>query len=366
MRCSALVRSRVYLPIRASPIFSSTTPRTCSSNGTASSNPTDVVFRDEKHLMQVIERIVSGVGRRIDESTPMVDARLKDGSRVNVIIPPLALDGPAMSIRRFQTDKLGPDDLVSSESMTAPMLVFLKGVVASRLNVVISGGTGSGKTTLLNILSNFISADERIVTVEDAAELMLRQPHVVRLETRPPNVEGKGGIRQRQLVINALRMRPDRIVVGEVRGEEALDMLQAMNTGHDGSLTTIHANSPRDSLYRLDTMVAMANLGIPERAVRHQVASAIDIIIQVSRLSDGSRPRDVDQRDHRDGAGRDHDAGDLRIHEEGHRPGREGVRRVSSDWRTAEVLGSARHGRISARDGPVRAFACGRTTGRAR
>ena len=250
---------------------------------------TQIVFRDDKHLMQIIERIVSAVGRRIDESSPMVDARLKDGSRVNVIIPPLALDGPAMSIRRFRTDRLGANDLVDRESMTAPMLEFLKGAVGARLNILVSGGTGAGKTTLLNVLSSFIAGHERVVTIEDAAELTLRQRHVVRLETRPPNIEGKGAIRQRQLVINALRMRPDRIIVGEVRGEEALDMLQAMNTGHDGSLTTIHANSPRDALYRLDTMVAMANLNIPEKAIRQQVASAVDLIIQVSRLSDGAR-----------------------------------------------------------------------------
>jgi pilus assembly protein CpaF len=250
---------------------------------------TDIIFRDDKHLMQIIERIVSAVGRRIDESSPMVDARLQDGSRVNVVIPPLALDGPCMSIRRFRTDRLGADDLVQRESLTAPMLGFLKGVIAARLNVIVSGGTGAGKTTLLNVLSSFIGGHERVVTIEDAAELTLRQRHVVRLETRPPNIEGKGAIRQRQLVINALRMRPDRIIVGEVRGEEALDMLQAMNTGHDGSLTTIHANSPRDALYRLDTMIAMANLNIPDRAVRQQVASAVDIVIQISRLADGTR-----------------------------------------------------------------------------
>ena len=250
---------------------------------------TEIVFRDDKHLMQIIERIVSAVGRRIDESSPMVDARLKDGSRVNVIIPPLALDGPAMSIRRFRTDRLGANDLVDRESMTAPMLEFLKGAVGARLNILVSGGTGAGKTTLLNVLSSFIAGHERVVTIEDAAELTLRQRHVVRLETRPANIEGKGAIRQRHLVINALRMRPDRIIVGEVRGEEALDMLQAMNTGHDGSLTTIHANSTRDALYRLDTMVAMANLNIPEKAIRQQVASAVDLVIQVSRLTDGTR-----------------------------------------------------------------------------
>jgi pilus assembly protein CpaF len=229
---------------------------------------TDVVFRDDRHLLQIIERIVSAVGRRVDESSPMVDARLQDGSRVNVIIPPLALDGPVMSIRRFRTDRLGAQDLVARESLTAPMLDFLAACVGARLNVIVSGGTGAGKTTMLNVLSSFISGRERVVTIEDAAELTLRQKHVVRLETRPPNIEGKGAVRQRQLVINALRMRPDRIIVGEVRGEEALDMLQAMNTGHDGSLTTIHANSPRDALYRLDTMVAMANLNVPDKAVR--------------------------------------------------------------------------------------------------
>jgi pilus assembly protein CpaF len=250
---------------------------------------TDVVFQNDGHLLRIIERIVSMVGRRIDESSPMVDARLQDGSRVNAVIPPLALDGPCMSIRRFRTDRIGAQDLVDRESMTQPMLDFLKGVVAARLNVLVSGGTGAGKTTLLNALSSFISDRERIVTIEDAAELTLRQRHTVRLETRPPNIEGQGAVRQRQLVVNSLRMRPDRIIVGEVRGEEALDMLQAMNTGHDGSLTTIHANTPRDALYRLDTMVAMANLNIPERAVRQQVASAVNMIVQVSRMADGTR-----------------------------------------------------------------------------
>jgi len=249
----------------------------------------DTVFRDDKHLMQIIERIVSSVGRRIDESSPMVDARLQDGSRVNAIIPPLALDGPALSIRRFRTDRLAAQDLVERNSLTQPMLDFLKAAVGARLNVIVSGGTGAGKTTLLNILSSFIGDRERVITIEDAAELMLRQRHVVRLETRPSNIEGRGAVRQRELVINALRMRPDRIVVGEVRGEEALDMLQAMNTGHDGSLTTIHANSPRDALYRLDTMVAMANLNVPDKAIRQQVASAVNLMVQVSRQSDGTR-----------------------------------------------------------------------------
>ncbi len=251
--------------------------------------PTDITFKDERHLQQIIERIVSSIGRRIDESSPMVDARLADGSRVNAIIPPLALDGAAVSIRRFRTDKLGADDLVGRESWTDPMKQFLNAAVACRLNILVSGGTGAGKTTLLNILSTFINDHERVVTIEDAAELKLRQRHVVRLETRPANIEGKGAVRQRDLVVNALRMRPDRIIVGEVRSEEALDMLQAMNTGHDGSLTTIHANTPRDALYRLDTMVAMANLNIPEKAIRQQIASAINLVVQVSRLADGTR-----------------------------------------------------------------------------
>jgi pilus assembly protein CpaF len=251
--------------------------------------PTEVVFKDERHLVQIIERIVSTIGRRIDESSPMVDARLADGSRVNAIIPPLALDGAVLSIRRFRTDKLGADDLVGRESWTQPMKMFLEAAVSCRLNIVVSGGTGAGKTTLLNILSSFINDNERVVTIEDAAELKLRQRHVVRLETRPANIEGKGAVRQRELVVNALRMRPDRIVVGEVRSEEALDMLQAMNTGHDGSLTTIHANSPRDALYRLDTMVAMANLNIPEKAIRQQISSAVNVIVQVGRMADGTR-----------------------------------------------------------------------------
>jgi pilus assembly protein CpaF len=250
---------------------------------------TSATFRNDAHLMSIIDRIVSAVGRRIDESSPMVDARLADGSRVNAIIPPLSIDGPCLSIRRFGRDPLTANDLIQNDSITAKMIDLLRGCVYSRLNVLVSGGTGAGKTTLLNVLSSFISNRERIVTVEDAAELQMHQEHVVRLETRPPNVEGKGAVRQRQLVINCLRMRPDRIIVGEVRGEEALDMLQAMNTGHDGSLTTIHANSPRDALSRLETMVAMANLNIPEAAIRRQIASAIDVVVQVTRLSDGKR-----------------------------------------------------------------------------
>ena len=250
---------------------------------------TDVRFQDDRHLLQVIDRIVSGVGRRIDESSPMVDARLPDNSRVNAIIPPLAVDGPHMSIRRFKTDVLTDRDLLAKETFTEPMLALLKGIVKARLNILISGGTGAGKTTLLNVLSSHIPADERIVTIEDSAELQLRQPHVVRLETRPANVEGRGEVTQRALVINSLRMRPDRIIVGEVRGHEAIDMLQAMNTGHDGSLTTVHANTPRDALARLETMVAMANLNLPEKAVRRQIASAMDVVIQIARLSDGKR-----------------------------------------------------------------------------
>jgi pilus assembly protein CpaF len=246
-------------------------------------------FQDDQHLLRVIDRIVSGVGRRIDDSSPMVDARLADGSRVNAIIPPLAVDGPLLSIRRFPAERLKADDLVTLRALTRPMLDFLSHCVRTRLNALISGGTGAGKTTLLNVLSGFIGERERIVTIEDAAELQLHQEHVARLETRPPNVEGKGAVRQRQLVINALRMRPDRIVVGEVRGEEALDMLQAMNTGHDGSLTTVHANSPRDALSRIETMIAMGATNLPERAMRQQIASAIQLVIQQTRLSDGSR-----------------------------------------------------------------------------
>lgn len=250
---------------------------------------TNIQFRDDAHLMSIIDRIVSAIGRRVDESSPMVDARLADGSRVNAIIPPLAIDGPCLSIRRFGTDPLTADELIANHSLIPPMLELLQGCVKARLNVLISGGTGAGKTTFLNVLSSYISNRERIVTIEDAAELQLHQDHVVRLETRPANIEGKGAIHQRQLVINSLRMRPDRIIVGEVRGEEALDMLQAMNTGHDGSLTTIHANTPRDALSRLETMVAMANLNIPESAIRRQIASALDIVIQISRMSDGTR-----------------------------------------------------------------------------
>lgn len=250
---------------------------------------TNVTFRDGQHLLRIIDKIVSQVGRRVDESSPMVDARLSDGSRVNAIIPPLAVDGPLLSIRRFSTDKLMPPDLVDRRAMTQGMMELLESAVKAKLNIIIAGGTGAGKTTLLNALSAFISPKERIVTIEDAAELQLKQPHVVRLETRPANLEGNGAVRQRELLVNSLRMRPDRIVVGEVRGEEALDMLQAMNTGHDGSLTTVHANTPRDAISRLEVMVSLANANMQLVSIRQQVASAVHLLVQAARLSDGSR-----------------------------------------------------------------------------
>ena len=250
---------------------------------------TRIMFKDDAHLMHIIDKVVSAVGRRVDESSPMVDARLPDGSRVNVIIPPLAVDGPHMSIRRFGHIPIAETDLLANQTLTQPMLELLKGAVKSRLNIVVSGGTGAGKTTMLNVLSGYISDKERIVTIEDSAELQLKQRHVVRLECRPANVEGKGAVMQRQLVINSLRMRPNRIIVGEVRGEEALDMLQAMNTGHDGSITTIHANSPRDAVARMETMAMMANLNLPEKAIRKQIASAVTLVLQVSRFNDGTR-----------------------------------------------------------------------------
>jgi len=249
----------------------------------------DVRFKDDRHLLQIIDRIVSAVGRRIDDSSPMVDARLPDGSRVNAIIPPLAIDGPHMSIRKFKRDVLSAPDLLRTETMTPAMLELMQGIVKARLNVLISGGTGAGKTTLLNVLSESIPTTERIVTIEDSAELQLRQPHCVRLETRTANVEGAGAVPQRMLLINALRMRPDRIIMGEVRGSEAIDMLQAMNTGHDGSLTTLHANTPRDALARLETMISMAGLNLPEKGMRQQIASAINVVVQVGRLTDGTR-----------------------------------------------------------------------------
>jgi pilus assembly protein CpaF len=250
---------------------------------------TDVRFNDDRHLLHIIDRIVSGVGRRIDESVPMVDARLKDGSRVNAIIPPLALDGPTLSIRRFAVELLSMDDLVALGSVTSEVAQVLHAIVKGRLNVVVSGGTGAGKTTLLNILSGFIPLDERIITIEDSAELQLQQPHVVRLETRPPNIEGKGEVTQRELVRNSLRMRPERVIIGEVRGAEALDMLQAMNTGHDGSLTTIHANTPRDALSRIENMVSMTGISFPTKTLRAQLASALDVIVQIERHEDGKR-----------------------------------------------------------------------------
>jgi pilus assembly protein CpaF len=249
----------------------------------------DTTFRDDRHLLQIIDRIVSRVGRRVDESSPMVDARLPDGSRVNAIIPPLALDGPSMSIRRFGGGPIGSNQLVALKSISAEMMEVLAAAVRSRISILISGGTGAGKTTFLNILSQYIPQSERIITIEDAAELQLAQENIVRLETRPPNVEGQGAIRQRQLLINCLRMRPDRIILGEVRGEEAFDMLQAMNTGHEGSMATIHANTARDALSRLESMVAMSNLNLPEKTVRQQITGAIGIVVQISRLSDGTR-----------------------------------------------------------------------------
>jgi pilus assembly protein CpaF len=250
---------------------------------------TNVVFKDDRHLMHVIDKIVSAVGRRVDESSPMVDARLKDGSRVNAIIPPLAVDGPILSIRKFGSKPLAAEDLLRNKALTEPMLEVLKGAVQARLNIIVSGGTGAGKTTLLNVLSGFIDERERIVTIEDSAELQVKHMHVVRLECRPPNVEGKGAVKQRELVINALRMRPDRIVLGEVRGEECMDMLQAMNTGHDGSLTTIHANTPRDAVARMETMAMMGSATLSEKAIRAQIASAVHLIVQIARMSDGSR-----------------------------------------------------------------------------
>ena len=250
---------------------------------------TDVTFHDNAHLMKIIEKIVSRVGRRVDESSPMVDARLPDGSRVNAIIPPLAVDGPLLSIRRFGASPLTPQNLLDYKSLTPPMLRVLASLGVAKVNILISGGTGSGKTTLLNLISGFIPANERVVTIEDAAELQLRQPHVVRLETRPPNIEGKGEVTQRALVRNALRMRPDRIILGEVRGAEALDMLQAMNTGHEGSLATIHSNTPRDALARLENMVSMAAVNLTPRAIRQQIVSAVTVVVQASRLTDGTR-----------------------------------------------------------------------------
>jgi len=279
-------------PLLADPTISDilvTTPRLVHIERNGKLYKTSVQFKDDSHLMRIIEKVVARVGRRVDESSPLVDARLPDGSRVNAAIPPVAVDGPLLSIRRFGRTRLTSDDLVRNLTLTEGMMMLLEACVRARMNIIISGGTGAGKTTLLNVLSGFIPEDERIVTIEDAAELRLRQEHVARMETRPPNIEGTGAIRIRELVINALRMRPDRIVVGEVRGEEALDMLQAMNTGHDGSLTTIHSNSPRDALGRLEVMVGMANANMGVRAIRQQVSSAVDLFVQIARFSDGSR-----------------------------------------------------------------------------
>jgi len=279
-------------PLLADPTISDilvNSPRTIYIERNGKLEITDVAFKDDEHLMRVIERIVSTVGRRIDESSPMVDARLKDGSRVNAIIPPLSIDGAILSIRRFGTTPLTMDGLIEKKALTKDIADMLHMCVSARLNTMISGGTGAGKTTLLNALSASIPDDERIVTIEDSAELQLQQPHVVRLETRPPNIEGRGEVTQRDLVRNALRMRPDRIVIGEVRGGEAIDMLQAMNTGHDGSLTTVHANTPRDALSRLETMIQMTGMRLSERAMRQQIAAAVDLVLQVARLSDGSR-----------------------------------------------------------------------------
>src|SRR5579863_8980147 len=279
-------------PLLADPTISDilvTTPKLVYIERAGKLYKTPVQFKDNQHLMRIIEKIVARVGRRVDESSPLVDARLPDGSRVNAAIPPVAVDGPLLSIRRFGRDPLTSEDLVRTLSVTDGMMQLLQACVHARLNIVISGGTGAGKTTLLNVLSTYISEEERIVTIEDAAELKLRQVHVARMETRPPNIEGTGAIRIRELVINALRMRPDRIIVGEVRGEEAIDMLQAMNTGHDGSLTTIHANSPRDAMGRLEVMVGMANANMSVRSIRQQISSAIDLVVQIARMSDGSR-----------------------------------------------------------------------------
>src|ERR1700674_3831762 len=279
-------------PLLADPTISDilvTTPKLVYIERSGKLYRTPVQFKDNAHLMRIIEKIVARVGRRVDESSPLVDARLPDGSRVNAAIPPVAVDGPLLSIRRFGRDPLTAEDLVRTLSVTDGMMQLLQACVHARLNIVISGGPGRGKTQLLNVLSTYISEEERIVTIEDAAELKLRQDHVARMETRPPNIEGTGAIRIRELVINALRMRPDRIIVGEVRGEEAIDMLQAMNTGHDGSLTTIHANSPRDAVGRLEVMVGMANANMSVRSIRQQISSAVDLVVQIARLSDGSR-----------------------------------------------------------------------------
>ena len=316
--------------------------------------PTGLSFKDDAHLMQIIDRIVSRIGRRVDESSPMVDARLADGSRVNAIIPPLAIDGPCLSIRRFGRDPVTARNMIENKTLTEPMLELLSAMVKGRLNFLISGGTGAGKTTLLNVLSGYIPNSDRIVTIEDAAELQMKQEHVVRLETRPPNIEGKGAVRQRQLVINSLRMRPDRIVVGEVRGEEAFDMLQAMNTGHEGSLTTVHANTPRDALARIENMCSMANLNIPERAMRHQIAAAIHAVVQVARLSDGTRKVIDHLRGHRHGRRRHLHAGHFCFRSPGDRRDRQSARHVSGQRHPAQVRRPSGPGGLPPASGAVR------------
>ncbi len=303
----------------------------------------DTSFRDDRHLLQIIDRIVSRVGRRVDESSPMVDARLPDGSRVNAVIPPLALDGPSMSIRRFGTGPLAANQLVQLKSISPEMMEVLSSAVRARISILISGGTGAGKTTFLNILSQYIPNNERLVTIEDAAELRLAQENIVRLETRPPNIEGQGAIRQRQLLINSLRMRPDRIIIGEVRGEEAFDMLQAMNTGHEGSMTTIHANTPRDALSRLESMVAMTNMNLPERSVRQQMASAITIVAAGHPHERWNAQDHQHFRDHRHGRERDQHAGDLQLPEEGHWAGRPSDRHICPDSHPSSISGTAAH-----------------------
>jgi len=313
------------------------------------------IFKDDAHLMRIIEKIVAAVGRRVDESSPMVDARLADGSRINVIIPPLAIDGPHLSIRRFGHVPISEHDLLGSQALTQPMLELLRAAVRARLNIVVSGGTGAGKTTLLNVLSGYISEKERIVTIEDSAELRLKQRHVVRLECRPANAEGKGAIMQRQLVVNSLRMRPNRIIVGEVRSEEALDMLQAMNTGHDGSLTTVHANSPRDAIARLETMVMMGNLNMPEKAIRRQIASAITLVVQVARFNDGSRRLIAHHRDHGYGIRHHQHAGCLLIREAGSLARGPHARNVHRHRYPAAVRGKDKRFRHFAAGGDVRA-----------
>ena len=313
-----------------------------------------VTFRDNDHLMQILDRIVSRVGRRIDETSPMCDARLPDGSRVNAIIPPLALDGPAITIRRFGSTPLTLEDLLRFGAFTPEMVMVLEGAMKARLNIIVSGGTGSGKTTLLNTLSSFIPSDQRIITIEDAAELQLQQPHTLRLETRPANIEGKGRITPTDLVKNALRMRPDRIIIGECRGPEALDMLQAMNTGHEGSLTTIHANTPRDAVSRLETMIAMGGTELPIRALRHQFSSAVDIIIQANRLQGGPRKNHAHHRGGGHGRRHDRHAGHLPVRAGRHRRERPGVRALRVDGGPPDVHVAARAGGRAAAAEPVR------------